>query len=92
MNYLKIGRRAIHRIVAEQEIGRKLKAGEVVHHINGNILDNRPENLEVMLSQSHHIKYEIAVGVRGKISHDTAVANGKKSGIARREKRSLRRA
>lgn len=42
-----------HRVVAERVVGRPLRKGEHVHHINGNKLDNRPENLEV-LSVSHH--------------------------------------
>lgn len=42
-----------HRIVAEAKIGRKLLPGEVVHHINGMKLDNRPENLEVMTVSEH---------------------------------------
>lgn len=45
-----------HRLVAEQKIGRKLLKGEVVHHINGDTSDNRPENLEVLPSQSEHMK------------------------------------
>ena len=44
----------IHRIVAENKIGRPLKVGEIVHHKNGNKKDNRPENLEVMLGTDHN--------------------------------------
>lgn len=42
-----------HRAVAENKIGRVLAADEVVHHINHNRKDNRPENLQVMGSQAH---------------------------------------
>ena len=44
---------SVHRHIAEQMIGRKLFANEVVHHINGNKLDNRPENLMVMDAGEH---------------------------------------
>lgn len=43
-----------HRVVAEQNIGRKLKAVEIVHHINGDKLDNNPSNIEVLGSRFEH--------------------------------------
>lgn len=43
-----------HRLVMENKIGRLLERHEVVHHVNGDRADNRPENLELM-NQSEHM-------------------------------------
>ena len=42
-----------HRWVMEQYLGRKLNKNEQVHHINGDVLDNRIENLQVMNVKEH---------------------------------------
>ena len=42
-----------HRRIAELKIGRKLRKGEIVHHMDGNKLNNDPDNL-VVLSRADH--------------------------------------
>jgi hypothetical protein len=46
MTYKKVGKVRLHRALMEQQLGRKLNTDEVVHHKNGDKLDNRLENLE----------------------------------------------
>lgn len=42
----------LHRIVGKWKAGNDLD-GKAVHHINGNKLDNRPENIEIMQDSEH---------------------------------------
>lgn len=44
-----------HRVVASKKIGRPLRSNEVVHHVDGNKLNNKPKNLRIM-SRSKHYK------------------------------------
>lgn len=43
-----------HRLVAERMLGRRLRDGEIPHHISGVKTDNRPENIEVVESAVAH--------------------------------------
>ncbi|QOJ37088.1 MAG: HNH endonuclease [Nitrospira sp.] len=56
LSYIKQDGKHQHRLVAQRTIGRPLRSGEIVHHLNGDKRDNRPENLEVLSSQSQHAR------------------------------------
>jgi hypothetical protein len=46
-----------HRLVMERYLGRYLLPMEVIHHKNGDILDNRIENLQLFECNGEHIKF-----------------------------------
>lgn len=43
-----------HIAVAERVLGRRLPAGAVVHHVDGNPVNNEPSNLVICPSQAYH--------------------------------------
>ncbi|WP_328186910.1 HNH endonuclease signature motif containing protein [Marinobacter sp. OP 3.4] len=53
-----------HRLVAEQKLGRRIREDEIVHHLNGDKLDNRPDNLEIM-TRSEHNRHHAVEGETG---------------------------
>jgi HNH endonuclease len=53
---------AFHRWLVEQMLGRPLTSEEVVHHVDGDPLNNDPDNL-VLLSRSEHQRLHTA-GIR----------------------------
>jgi len=57
--YRYIGSRAEHRLVMEERLGRALSFNEVVHHKDGNTLNNAPDNLEVM-DRADHVRSHTA--------------------------------
>jgi len=50
---------AEHRLVMEQKLGRYLSRKEVVHHVDGNPLNNDPENLMIFGSNGDHLRHEL---------------------------------
>jgi hypothetical protein len=51
--YIKFKGRHLHRVVAEQKLGRPLKKGEIVHHKDWNSRNNAPENIVITTLAEH---------------------------------------
>ena len=72
--------RPVHILLMEEILGRPLKENEVVHHINGDKRDNRPENLQVLDRGKHTSLHKQGVAVSGaSLEKMRAAQSGKQS-------------
>lgn len=58
--YLRRGGQLVHREVLENKLGRRLRPGEIAHHIDHDHKNNDPNNLEPMGGDDHN-KYHMMV-------------------------------
>ena len=48
-----------HRFIMAKKIGRPLNSSEIVHHIDGNKLNNHPDNLQLLIFDNRNCRYPI---------------------------------
>lgn len=62
---------AWYRVVTENVLGRPLRSTELIHHLNGDPTDDRPENLEVIDRASHinEHRHELIVARRRAVNY-----------------------
>lgn len=56
-------RKALHTLIAEWRLGRRLLPGEVVHHRDENKMNNHPDNIIVMNRSEHNKHHAIKDGL-----------------------------
>lgn len=79
---------AEHRYVMEQHLGRMLERNEHVHHINGDKLDNRLENLVVLTKAAHHALHKNTLNEwRSTLTPEQAKAHASAAGKKGAERR-----
>lgn len=62
---------AEHRLVMEKHIGRYLEKQEAVHHIDGNILNNKIGNLQLFATHGQHTKIaHPEIGLKSSIANE----------------------
>ena len=66
----------IHRMRMHDKLGRKLTENEVVHHVDGDIYNNSPANLEVFQSNGEHLKETL----KGKVPNWTPEGKARMTG------------
>lgn len=85
-----------HRLILERKLGRFLLRSEHVHHLNGDTLDNRPENLEPVSGSRHRVLHlsrisdeQIVEMIRGGIPAVDISAMGVSTGRVVRVRKSM---
>jgi transposase-like protein len=59
-------------LIVEEREGRKLLSDEIIHHVDGDPLNNRPENL-VILTRAEHMRLHMAGRIVNKWTVDERV-------------------
>jgi hypothetical protein len=59
----------MHRHIASVKLGRWVRSDEDVHHLDGNKLNNKPDNLEVISHSEHSHEHN---GINPPITHECA--------------------